>query len=274
MPNASITSITTGDTSSATWANAVRSSIQSLETNATNYATTAGTQPTYTISLPASYAPTAYTEGMIVYAKIHSSNSSGASTINVNSLGAKNVLRLDGQALLPYDLLSGSIVVLLYDGTQFLLIAQRPYSVVSTTSVGNVGTGEDDLISTTIPASLLAKTNDVLEVEALFTFAANANAKTVKLYFGSTAIYSSGAQNQNGGSLLVRARIVRTGAATQITFANAVGSASSLYGTECQTAAPTETLSSTVVVKATGEATSDNDIQETFVSLKLVSATA
>lgn len=274
MPNASITSVSSGNTIDPAWGNAVRSSIQSLETNATNYATTAGTQPTYTISLPSSYAPTAYTEGMIVYAKVHSSNSSGASTINVNSLGAKSILRLDGKALLPYDLLSGSIVVLLYDGTQFLLIAQRPYSVVSTSTTGNVGTGEDDLISTTIPASLLAKTNDILEVEALFTFAANANSKQVKLYFGSTAFYASGAQNQNGGSLFVRARIVRTGAATQIAMADAVGSASSLFGNENQTAAPTETLSSTVVVKATGEAVSDNDIQQTFAFLKLVSATA
>lgn len=52
--------------------------------------------------------------------KIATSNT-GAATINVNALGVKSILTPAGNALVAGDLLAGTIVTLLYDGTNFQL---------------------------------------------------------------------------------------------------------------------------------------------------------
>jgi hypothetical protein len=46
----------------------------------------------------------------------------GAATINVDGLGAKNIVTNDGGALIAGDLTSGALVLLLYDGTSFQLV--------------------------------------------------------------------------------------------------------------------------------------------------------
>jgi hypothetical protein len=46
----------------------------------------------------------------------------GASTLNVNSLGAKNILNPDASSLSSGQLASGSLVMVVYDGTQFILL--------------------------------------------------------------------------------------------------------------------------------------------------------
>ena len=66
-------------------------------------------------------APTSYVTGMGVLIKMAAANS-GASTINLNSLGVKNIKRADGTALQAGDLKLGQIVELVYDGTNFQLI--------------------------------------------------------------------------------------------------------------------------------------------------------
>lgn len=65
-------------------------------------------------------APTAYSTGMRFHF-IPASSNTGAATLNVNSLGAKNIF-LNGAALVGYELLPRSPVVVEYDGTQFNLI--------------------------------------------------------------------------------------------------------------------------------------------------------
>lgn len=130
---------------------------------------------------------------------------------------------------------------------------------INVTSVGNVGTGEDDLITYALPASYLGGNNQSLIVEAWGTFASNPNAKRVRLYFGATAVFDTTAQNFTGGSWSIRARIVRTGSTTQISAAWFDGD-TSLVVTTAQTAAPAETLTNSVTIKGTGEATSTDDI--------------
>ncbi|WP_164574218.1 hypothetical protein [Rhodopseudomonas sp. BR0C11] len=62
-----------------------------------------------------------YKEGMPIRVKI-SNAVTGACTINVNGLGAKQVVKLDGSALGPGDLPAGATVQLHYDGTKFQLV--------------------------------------------------------------------------------------------------------------------------------------------------------
>ncbi len=66
-----------------------------------NYAVTGGSADAYTVSLP--HAPASYTDGLLVEAYIHATNT-GASTINVNSLGVKSIKLQNGDTPAAGDL--------------------------------------------------------------------------------------------------------------------------------------------------------------------------
>ena len=85
---------------------------------APGYGVTTGSANTYAVTL--NPVPSAYTEGMGVEIKVNVSNT-GASTINVNSLGAKSILNSKGAALTAGKLTLNSIVTLRYNGTNFIL---------------------------------------------------------------------------------------------------------------------------------------------------------
>lgn len=133
---------------------------------------------------------------------------------------------------------------------------------------GNVTTGEDDLHSYTIPANMLNADGQSIEVEAVVACAANGNNKQVKLKYGATTIADSGVIAQNGGSMVLRARITRTAAATQ----RALGTVSASTYVAPLFTTPAETLSGTVVLKLTGEGTDTNDLVAKVTSIKWASA--
>jgi hypothetical protein len=64
--------------------------------------------------------PPAYAAGMTLRIKAVNSNT-GATTLNVNGLGAKSVVRRDGSALLDSDIIFGAVQDYIYDGTNFQL---------------------------------------------------------------------------------------------------------------------------------------------------------
>lgn len=137
------------------------------------------------------------------------------------------------------------------------------------TSVGNVGTGVDDLMTYSIPAGQLGTDGDYLEFTITVTFAANANNKQVTVVYGGTTIYASGAQPQNDGSMVIRGQIIRSGATTQrITFQEI--SNGTLFTDYADYVTASETLSGAVTLKATGEGVSTNDIVNTIMTIKYV----
>jgi hypothetical protein len=64
--------------------------------------------------------PAAYAAGMTLRIKAANSNT-GATTLNVNGLGAKAVVRRDGSILRDSDIISGAVQEYVYDGTNFQL---------------------------------------------------------------------------------------------------------------------------------------------------------
>lgn len=82
------------------------------------YGTDVTNTNSYTLTL--SPAPTSYSQGMQVSLKITNANT-GATTLNVNGLGAKNVL-VNGSACVGGEIIAGRTAQLLYDGTQFQLL--------------------------------------------------------------------------------------------------------------------------------------------------------
>src|SRR3990167_6274277 len=63
----------------------------------------------------------AYYVGLKIVGKFTSENT-GASTINLNSLGAKTIKKDVGTDLAAADILAGGVYTLIYDGTNFQLI--------------------------------------------------------------------------------------------------------------------------------------------------------
>lgn len=81
--------------------------------------TSGGTANAQTLTY--SVAPAAYYQGQI-FAFIAGATNTGACTLNVNSLGAKNVY-LGNAALTGGEILSGKVYVVAYDGTQFQMVS-------------------------------------------------------------------------------------------------------------------------------------------------------
>ena len=141
---------------------------------------------------------------------------------------------------------------------------------ITTTQTGNVGTGEDVLASYSVPASTLGTNGDSVWFEAAGTAANNANAKTLRVRFGTTGtnlVLSVAMIASAALQWTVRGRVIRTGAATQKGYAT--------YGHNVSTAPVSvsnvvtglnQTLSGAITLQVTGDATSNNDIViETFV---------
>ncbi len=83
------------------------------------YFVSTGTGSAYEASLTP--IPSSLTAGMPIHMKAHAQNT-GSATINVNSLGIKNIKRTNGNDLKPGDIPKNSLVTLIYDGVNFQLI--------------------------------------------------------------------------------------------------------------------------------------------------------
>ena len=142
---------------------------------------------------------------------------------------------------------------------------------VNVTAVGNVGTGEDDLITYTLPASQLATTGQGLRIRAWGTLAGTANAKTIIFYFGTAAVETEVVgdaaitANLVTGQWQLEALVVKTGSSTQTIVVHLVtmmgGTAAIRDVTETRDiVSATQTDTSTIAIKCTGTATANNDI--------------
>ena len=129
---------------------------------------------------------------------------------------------------------------------------------VETTQVGNVGSGEDVLYTYTLPADTLNTNGEFIRGRISGIVANNANLKSIVLTFGATDILSRNTTTPTiGQGYTIDWECIRTGATTQkcnATFSGSDGLASAYY------TAAGETLSGTVAIVLTGEATSNDDI--------------
>jgi hypothetical protein len=82
------------------------------------YGTTGGSANAYTLT--PSPAISAYAAGQCFAVQIHAANT-GASTLNINALGTKNILDSKGNAMTSGKLRLNGVYTLRYDGTNFIL---------------------------------------------------------------------------------------------------------------------------------------------------------
>ena len=121
---------------------------------------------------------------------------------------------------------------------------------VQSTAVANVGTAETDLMSFILPAGILDVDNKSVKITAWGATAANANLKTLKLYFGANISASSHSFTFNNSSWELSAIVVRTGATSQIAIEKI------LISTNTPTLVQTilsQVLANAITIKMTGQ---------------------
>lgn len=142
--------------------------------------------------------------------------------------------------------------------TSFMGVLQK-----NLTSVGNITTGEDDLMSYTVPASLLSvNTDEIIWLFSGYT-ANNANAKTLKVYAGGTLLATATLPISISPTGYFQGVVVisRTGSSTQRANGEVEYWTSATAKSSVRIAtALTLTDTSTITLKLTGEATATNDI--------------
>lgn len=133
---------------------------------------------------------------------------------------------------------------------------------VNTTTVGNIGSGEDDLTTYLVPANTLAVDGDSITFEACGIFSASANNKQLRAYFGTDVIFDSGVLAITAATeWIMTGRIIRTGSATQRVYITLVTDNTTLF-TMTNVLATTRTLSIDNPLKLTGEATNNDEVRQ------------
>lgn len=107
------------------------------------------------ITLTPSPAITAYAAGQR-FAFIAGAASTGATTVNVSSLGAKNITKQGAQAIIAGDIAINNMTVIQYDGTQFIL--QNPVPSVPKVCEGRL----------TLTSGTPVTTSDVTAAETVY----------------------------------------------------------------------------------------------------------
>lgn len=102
-----------------------------LQRNTEKYAADAGANDTYVITL--SPVPAALADGMVVYFKANTANT-GAATLNINSLGAKAIVKYVNTTLATGDIAAGMRCTVIYDLGIDSFVLQNPIANVVTTS--------------------------------------------------------------------------------------------------------------------------------------------
>jgi hypothetical protein len=102
-----------------------------VQASTTKLVTVSGTD---TITGTMTPALTAYASGQMFYFVAGGANT-GAVTLNIDGLGARNMTRHGSTALVAGDILSGEVCVVVYDGTRFQLLNPASYTNLNVTGV-------------------------------------------------------------------------------------------------------------------------------------------
>jgi hypothetical protein len=130
---------------------------------------------------------------------------------------------------------------------------------VRTNRVGTVGSGEQTLLSITLPPNVLRRNGDILRISASMQLAANGNNKTGVLYAGPTTIAGRGPAADNNSTYFIQALLTRL---SEINC-QSVGYCMNLIGANAivlNRDAIAIPAAGPLVIRLAGNGTSDNDL--------------
>lgn len=113
-----------------------------VQDGALTYLTSVSGADTITASAPIGLS--AYAAGQ-EFRFVSAGANTGAVTLNINAIGAKSVTRDGATALAAGDIASGAVCLVVYDGTQFQLVATKP--VFATSAQAQEGASTSTVIS-------------------------------------------------------------------------------------------------------------------------------
>jgi len=141
--------------------------------NGGDYAASAGSSNAYTLAIDSAIA--AYNEGQVFKFKANFANT-GPATLNVNSIGAKNILKFGNKNLISGDIKSGDVVYVVYDGTSMLMLSSS-----STDKSKFGGDGSDGALSVPSGTTNIDATSSVNIVKKNYTTINIASGATLAL---------------------------------------------------------------------------------------------
>lgn len=129
-------------------------------------------------------------------------------------------------------------------------------------SVGNIGTGEDDLITYSLPANAFSNNNKGIRYTAWGTFANNGNTKTVNVKFGTTTVATIVHNTSTIRRWYASAIVIRTSSGNQdyVAYINTSSTTGLTTSGPIEIGTSTQTDSSAITVKCTGTGTNNNDV--------------
>lgn len=180
-----------------------------------DYAASSGGTDAYAITV--SPAPTAYVTGQVFHFKADVANTGGA-TLNVNSLGAKTIVKEVSTALEDGDIAASKLCVVQYDGTNMVLI--NPTRESRGVYKNGVFTKSEGSSTTTTIAHGCGRTPKRVRINAMWTNSAATHTLSAYATYngttqssvaqqwgssgwivGSFALLSNGAGGSGGGSV-------------------------------------------------------------------------
>jgi hypothetical protein len=194
-----------------------------LQTGATKIATVTGTD-TLTGTLTPALA--AYATGNL-FSFVAANTNTGATTINLNSLGAKSITKSGTTALVAGDLVSGQVYLIEYDGTRFQLInPSSTSSSVSSITFGSTGLTPSTATSgaVTVAGTLAIANGGTGTTSTTFVNAATNVTGTLPIANGGTGLTTTpanGALDIGNGTGFTRTTLT---AGTGIAITNGSGS--------------------------------------------------
>lgn len=227
-----------------------------LKRGTTNYAVDTGTANAYVVSLP--HTPSGYVDGLTVRFRAINTNT-GASTINVNSLGTKSIRNRSGSALAAGDITVGVPLEVIYStATGFFHLSEN--SAVSATAAASSATAaasSASSASSSASAAASSATSAASSASAASTSETNAASSASS---ASTSASTATTQASNASTSATNAASSATTATTKASEAstsatNAASSASSA-STSATNASNSASAAATSATNASNSASS------------------
>lgn len=146
-------------------------------------------------------------------------------------------------------------------------------------SIGNVGTGEDDLLSSNIGANVLVNTGDYYEGDAFGEFDNVAETQRLRVRMigsANTVIFDTGAVVNTGVLVAwrINVKIIRTGASAQKVIVSFTSNNQTLFPNTITYTTAALDLTASITVQFTGEATTNTSVSQEHLEGKLCVALA
>lgn len=175
-----------------------------------NYYTDTGAANAYAITV-SSPQTVALAAGLAIQFKATNANT-GASTLQINALATKNILTAQGTALAPGQIPAGGVISVIYDGTQFVLLAALPTNLPRSDLAGLAMTNGTDAVNdidfsvgeardSTNAANLIAATAMTKQLDAAWAAGTNAGGRMSAAAIANTTYFCYAIRKDSDGTV-------------------------------------------------------------------------